>query len=88
MGDAYRGLNDNIREIYYYKIAVSLDENSVFNRIKLAEAYGNSHLLEKAIEQYEISKELADTFEENTLVYESYLKFADTDEETSQEVQQ
>lgn len=81
MGDAYKGLNDHFREIYYYKIAVGLDETSVINRIRLAEAYGASQSYEKAIEHYEKAKEIASTFEEENIIYESYIRFADADSE-------
>ena len=79
MGDAYKGFNDHFREIYYYKIAVDLDEASIVNRLRLAEAYGSSQSHEEANEQYEIAKELATTFEEDNLIYESYLRFADAE---------
>ncbi|SHJ74707.1 hypothetical protein SAMN02745751_03277 [Dethiosulfatibacter aminovorans DSM 17477] len=87
IGDAYKGYNDHFREIFYYKIAVGLDETSVVNRLRLAEAYGNSQSEEEAIEQYEIAKELADTFDEETLVYESYLRFTDIGSTETEEVQ-
>jgi tetratricopeptide (TPR) repeat protein len=79
IGDAWRGLNDPLREIYYYKIALGLDEKSVESQVKLAEAYGLTHSYDQAIKHYEAAKKLADSFEEETMVYESYLRFAQAD---------
>lgn len=83
MGDVYAGLNDLFREIYFYKIAVGLDGKSIDNRIHLAEAYGLSHSSKEAVEQYEIAKKLAKSFEDKNLIYESYLRFANADSEQS-----
>jgi hypothetical protein len=88
IGDAYKGYNDHFREIFYYKIAVDLDRESIANRIRLAEAYASSQSQKEAVEQYEIAKELADTFEENNLVYESYISFVATDSENSEDSKQ
>lgn len=88
MGDAYRGLFDHFREIYYYKIAVGLDEKSVPFRVKLAEAYASSHSYDEAEEQYELVKTYAKNLDDEILIYESYLRVAEADEVSSEEVSQ
>lgn len=79
MGDLYQAWNDHFREKYYYKIAVGLDETSVLYRVRLAEAYGRTHSYEEAVSEYELAKQYAKTFDEESIVYESYLRFADAD---------
>ena len=76
MGDLYQVWNDYFRETYYYRIALGIDETSVANRVKLAEAYGRTHSYEEAVMEYELAKEYAKTPEEEALVYESYLRFS------------
>ncbi len=81
IGDCYKGLNNHFREIYYYKIAVEINEKSIEKLVRLAEAYGSIHSYEKSQEYYDLAKEYATTFDEDTMIYESYLRIADSNSE-------
>lgn len=81
IGDCYEGLNDHFREIYYYKIAVELNEQSIEKLVRLAEAYGRIHSIEESTHYYDLAKGYASTFEEETMIYESYLRIADIEDE-------
>jgi tetratricopeptide (TPR) repeat protein len=73
LGDTYWAKGDNIRGIYYYKMAVNQAEDNVVKRVKLAQAYANMHSDAEAMIQYTKAKELAKTFDEEMLVYNGYI---------------
>ena len=86
IGDLYRVWNDHFREQYYYKIAVGLDEESIVYRLRLAEAYSSIHSYEASVMAYEKAKALARSPEESAMVYESYLKTSEEDQEGQEEL--
>jgi len=79
LGDCYWELNDNLRGIYYYKLAVDGQPESIEKRVKLAQAYANIHSWEEAEAEYDKAFELASDFEEELMVYNGYVKIESTD---------
>ncbi len=80
LGDCYWGLDDNLRGIYYYKLAVDGQPDSIEKRVKLAQAYANIHSWEEADAEYKKALEMASGFDEEMMVYNGYTKTQQADQ--------
>lgn len=76
LGEAYWETGDNIRGIYYLKLAVNEAPNSIEKRVRLAQAYADMHSYEEADVEYKNALEMAKGFEEEMLVYNGYDRMA------------
>lgn len=72
LGDCYWSKGDNIRGIYYYKMAANQAADSVEKHVKLAQAYADMHSDAEAMAEYRKAKDLAKSFDEEMLVYNGY----------------
>lgn len=74
LGETFQEMGDQIRGIFYYKLAVSEAPRSIEKRIKLAQAYASMQSFEEADAEYKAALDMASGFEEKLMVYNGYNK--------------
>ena len=80
LGDAYFGMGDAIRGIFYYRLAADYEPDSLEKHMRLAAAYAKTHSWDEAGKEFKKSLELASTPEEELMVYREYRNIKETDE--------